>query len=118
MYSILLQAAAPQQPSMVSTLLPFVAIIVIFYFFMIRPQMKRQKELRKYRESLKKGDKVITTGGIYGRVIEVKDAYVTVEIAKEVEIKIDKSAIIMDIDRKSTRLNSSHVRTSYAVFCL
>lgn len=59
--------------------------------------MKRQKELRKYRESLKKGDKVITTGGIYGRVIEVKDAYVTVEIAKEVEIKIDKSAIIMDM---------------------
>lgn len=79
------------------SLLLFPAIIVIFYFFMIRPQMKRQKELRKYRESLKKGDKVITTGGIYGRVIEVKDAYVTVEIAKEVEIKIDKSAIIMDM---------------------
>ena len=79
------------------SLMPFLLIIVVFYFFMIRPQMKRQKELRKYRESLKKGDKVITTGGIYGRVIEVKDAYVTVEIAKEVEIKIDKSAIIMDM---------------------
>ena len=89
------QAAEATNPLM--TLLFFLAIIVIFYFFMIRPQMKRQKELRKYRESLKKGDKVITTGGIYGRVIEVKDAYVTVEIAKEVEIKIDKSAIIMDM---------------------
>lgn len=88
------QAAEAPNPL---SLLFFPAIIVIFYFFMIRPQMKRQKELRKYRESLKKGDKVITTGGIYGRVIEVKDAYVTVEIAKEVEIKIDKSAIIMDM---------------------
>ncbi|WP_240509517.1 preprotein translocase subunit YajC [Geofilum rhodophaeum] len=89
------QAAEAANPLM--SLLPFLAIIVIFYFFMIRPQMKRQKELRKYRESLKKGDKVITTGGIYGRVTEVKDAYVSVEIAKEVEIKIDKSAIIMDM---------------------
>jgi preprotein translocase subunit YajC len=88
---------AAEAPNPLMSLLPFLAIIVIFYFFMIRPQMKRQKELRKYRESLKKGDKVITTGGIYGRVIEVKDAYVTVEIAKEVEIKIDKSAIIMDM---------------------
>ncbi len=104
MYSILLQATAtPQQPSMVSTLLPFVAIIVIFYFFMIRPQMKRQKELRKYRESLKKGDKVITTGGIYGKVVEVKDNHMIVEIANGVEIKIDKAAIIMDMTDAAPR---------------
>lgn len=103
MYSILLQAAAPQQPSMVSSLLPFVAIIVIFYFFMIRPQMKRQKELRKYRESLKKGDKVITTGGIYGKVVEVKDNHMIVEIANGVEIKIDKAAIIMDMTDAAPR---------------
>ena len=77
--------------------MPFLLIIVVFYFFMIRPQMKRQKELRKYREALKKGDKVITTGGIYGRVAEVKDDHVIVEIAEEVKIKIDKSAIIMDM---------------------
>src|SRR5690554_6394533 len=89
------QAAEATNPLI--SLLFFPAIIVIFYFFMIRPQMKRQKELRQYRKSVKKGDKVITTGGIYGRVIKVKDAYVTVEIAKEVEIKIDKSAIIMDM---------------------
>ena len=99
MYSMFL-SLPPQPaeaPNPLMSLMPFLLIIVVFYFFMIRPQMKRQKELRKYRESLKKGDKVITTGGIYGRVIEVKDAYVTVEIAKEVEIKIDKSAIIMDM---------------------
>ncbi len=72
-------------------------LIVVFYFFMIRPQQKRQKELKKYREELKKGDKVITTGGIYGKVSEVKETYINVEISNGVVIKIDKSAIIMDM---------------------
>lgn len=77
--------------------LPFVLIIVVFYFFMIRPQMKRQKELRKFREALKKGDKVVTTGGIYGTVAEIKDDSIVVEIADNVKVKIDKSAVIMDM---------------------
>lgn len=89
------QAAEGGNPLM--SLLFFLLIIVVFYFFMIRPQMKRQKELRKYREALKKGDKVITTGGIYGRVSEIKDDHVMMEIADNVKIKIDKSAIIMDM---------------------
>ncbi len=72
-------------------------LIVVFYFFMIRPQQKRQKQLRQYREALKKGDKVITTGGIYGKVFEVKETYINVEISNGVVIKIDKSAIIMDM---------------------
>ena len=76
---------------------PFILIIVVFYFFMIRPQMKRQKELRKYREALKKGDKVITTGGIYGKVSEVKEQHVIVEIAEGIKVKMDKSAIVMDM---------------------
>lgn len=99
MFSLLLslppQAAEAQNPLM--SLLPFLLIIVVFYFFMIRPQMKRQKELRKYRDALKKGDKIITTGGIYGRVLEVKDAQVIMEIADDVKIRIDKSAVIMDM---------------------
>jgi preprotein translocase subunit YajC len=89
------QAAEGGNPLM--SLLPFLLIIVVFYFFMIRPQMKRQKELRKYREALKKGDKIITTGGIYGKVIEVKDDHVIMEIAENVKIKIDKTAVIMDM---------------------
>ncbi len=72
-------------------------LIVVFYFFMIRPQQKRQKQLRQYREALKKGDKVITTGGIYGKVSEVKETYINVEISNGIVIKIDKSAIIMDM---------------------
>ena len=79
-------------PSFVFLLL----IIVVFYFFMIRPQMKRQKELKTYRDSLQKGDKVITTGGLYGRVTDVKDNTVTVEIADKVLVKIDKSAVLKD----------------------
>ena len=86
-----------------SQFLPFVLIIVVFYFFMIRPQMKRQKELRKYREGLKKGDKVITNGGIYGKVAEVKEEYISVEIAENVKVKMDKSAIVMDMSDVATK---------------
>ncbi len=93
--NFVMQAAPQQSPWM--SFLPFILIIVVFYFFMIRPQMKKQKELRKFRESLKKGDKVITTGGIYGKVAEVKENYVVVEIAKDTLVKIDKSAIITDM---------------------
>ena len=71
-------------------------IVVVFYFFMIRPQMKRQKDLRKFREALQKGDKVITTGGIYGRIDSIKDNYIMVEVDTNVKIKIDKSAILKD----------------------
>ncbi len=98
MMSLFLQAGGAEDSSgMLMQLLPFLLIIVVFYFFMIRPQMKRQKELRKYRENLKKGDKVVTTGGIYGKVNEVKDSYVVIEIADNVNIKVDKAGIIMDM---------------------
>ncbi len=96
--SLFLQAASGEGNSgMLMQLLPFLLIIVVFYFFMIRPQVKRQKELRKYRESLKKGDKVVTTGGIYGKVTEVKESHVVIEIANDVNIKVDKAGIIMDM---------------------
>ena len=95
--SIFLADTASGGLGAISQLAPFLLIIVVFYFFMIRPQMKRQKELKKYREELKKGDKVITTGGIYGKVAEIKEGHVMMEIAHDVLIKIDKSAIIMDM---------------------
>ena len=71
-------------------------MFVIIYFFMIRPQVKRQKELTTYRNSLQKGDKVITTGGIYGKIADVKDNVVTVDVGNEVRLKVDKSAIMKD----------------------
>lgn len=77
--------------------LPLLLIIVVFYFFMIRPQMKRQKETRKFRESLQKGDKVVTTGGIYGKVVKIEETAIQLEIAKDVVIKVDKNGIVKDM---------------------
>ena len=70
-----------------------VVLIAIFYFFMIAPQQKKQKKINSFREGLKSGDKVMTAGGIYGRVREIKDSTVILEIADGVRIKIDKNSI-------------------------
>lgn len=89
------QDGAEANPLM--SFLPLLLIVVVFYFFMIRPQMKRQKETRKFREALKKGDQVVTTGGIYGKIAEVKETTIILEIAKDVQIKVDKNGIIKDM---------------------
>ncbi|MCM1005476.1 MAG: preprotein translocase subunit YajC [Prevotella sp.] len=77
-------------------ILMIVAMVVIFYFFMIRPQNKKQKEIRKAREAMQKGDKVVTAGGIYGRIKEVKETTFMVEIAEGVIIKIEKTSVYAD----------------------
>ncbi len=93
-----LQAAAGQQAGINwSFLLMMVAIFGVMYFFMIRPQQKKQKEIEKFRNSLKKGDKVVTIGGIYGTVAEIKEKYVLVEVDAYVKLRIDKSAIVKDM---------------------
>lgn len=76
-----------------SSMLMIIALIAIFYFFMIAPQQKKQKKINAFRDSLKNGDKVMTAGGIYGRIREVKDNTVILEIADGVRIKIDKNSI-------------------------
>jgi preprotein translocase subunit YajC len=97
MYNLLMMQPQGQEQNPFMSFLPLLLIVVVFYFFMIRPQMKRQKEVRKFRESLAKGDKVITTGGIYGRIIEVKETSVILEIATGVQIKVDKNGIVKDL---------------------
>lgn len=89
-------AGGTGQTNPLVTFLPLILVFVVFYFFMIRPQMKKQKEMTTYRSALKKGDKVITTGGIYGRVYEVKDNYVTVDVGGDVKLKMDKNALLKD----------------------
>jgi preprotein translocase subunit YajC len=90
-------AAQPQgQGSSWSFPIMMLAMIAIFYFFMIRPQVKRQKEMTKFRNSIEKGDKVITTGGIYGRVSEINDQTVLLEVDSNVRIRVDKNALIKD----------------------
>lgn len=77
--------------------LPLIAIVVVFYFFMIRPQMKKAKEQKKYIEALKKGDKILTIGGIYGKIYEVKeDGTMIMEVEDGTKMKISKNAVSMD----------------------
>jgi preprotein translocase subunit YajC len=95
--TILLQAAdgAPAGGAGWSSMIMIIALIAIFYFFMIAPQKKREKKINEFRNNLKSGDKVITIGGIYGRIREVKGDTFILEIDEGVRIKVDKSAIQM-----------------------
>lgn len=74
-------------------LLPIVLMFVVLYFLMIRPQMKRAKEVKAMIEALQKGDEVITAGGILGRISKITEAYVTLEIAPNTEISVQKAAV-------------------------
>ncbi len=93
---ILLQAAAAPATGGAggySSLILLALIFVVFYFFMIRPQNKKQKEIQKARAALKAGDRVITSGGIYGKLREVKDDSFIIEISDNVRIRVEKSAV-------------------------
>lgn len=90
---VYLQAAEAGASNTWMTMLMFGGIIVVFYFFMIRPQQKKQKALQQAREAMKLGDKVITAGGIHGKIKEVSDTYFIVEIADNVRVKIDKGSV-------------------------
>ncbi|MDR1743298.1 MAG: preprotein translocase subunit YajC [Dysgonamonadaceae bacterium] len=91
--SILLQAQSGAGNGMTSTIIMMVAIVAIFYFFMIRPQQKKQKDLQKAREAMQVGDKVVTAGGIHGRIKEVGDTYFLVEVSDGVKLKFEKSSV-------------------------
>lgn len=75
------------------SLIPLVLIFVIFYFLLLRPQIKRAKEHKKMTESLGKGDEVVTTGGLLGRISKLDDSFITLEIAEGVSVKVQRSAI-------------------------
>ena len=96
--TLFLQAAGAnaQAGSSMGFLLMIVLIFVVMWLFMIRPQQKKQKEIEKFRQGLKKGDKVVTIGGIYGTVVEVKDKTLFLEIDQNVKIKVDKASVVKD----------------------
>lgn len=94
-HSILLQAAENPLGNY-STLLMFGLMFVVFYFFMIRPQMKKAKEEKKFREELKKGDRVVTIGGIHGKVAEIKEDTLIIEVGDNQRLKIEKTAVSKD----------------------
>jgi preprotein translocase subunit YajC len=78
------------------SLLPLFLILVVFYFFFIRPQTKKNKDLKKFREAIKKGDKIITIGGLHGKVAEVKETTVIIEVGNQIKMTVEKSAVAMD----------------------
>ncbi len=90
--SILLQSAGSAGGGM-SGMIMIVLMIVIFYFFMIRPQQKKQKELKKQREAMQNGDKVVTAGGIHGRVKEIRETTIVLEVAPGVSLKVDRGSV-------------------------
>ncbi len=84
-------------------ILMMVAIFAIMYFFMIRPQNKKQKEIANFRKNLEVGQSIITAGGIYGKIKEIEDNSVVVEIASGVKIKVDKNSIYADAKAQATK---------------
>ena len=96
MMTILQAAPAAQAGSQWSMWIMLALIFVVMWFFMIRPLRKQQKELQNFRDSLKKGDKVVTIGGIYGTVCEIKEGSVLIEVDNNVKIRVSKQALVKD----------------------
>lgn len=84
----------------ITSFLPIIAMVVIFYFFFIRPQQKKQKETKKYLEEIKKGDMVITLGGIHGKVMEVSDTTVLLDVDRGTKLLVEKSSMSLEAIKK------------------
>jgi len=94
--NILLMDTGQGQSNPMGTILMFGSIILVFYFFMLRPQMKKQKDQRKFKDEVKKGNKVVTLGGIHGKIAEIRDSVFILDIENGGKIKVEKSAISME----------------------
>ena len=100
-----LQIVSEGDNSGIMNIIFLVVIFVIFYFFMVRPQNKKRKELQNLRDNLKKGDSIVTIGGIHGKVVDVKETTVIINIDTNTKIKVDKSSISLDSSTKLTEEN-------------
>ena len=101
MFTLLQAEAAQGFMGNYSTIIMIVLIFAVMWFFMIRPQRKQQKELQNFRDSLAKGDKVVTIGGIYGTVAEIKEDSVLIEVDNGVKIRVSKQALVKDFSDPS-----------------
>lgn len=109
---ILLQAAASGGGMDMSGILMIVAMIAVFYFFMIRPQQKKQKEIKKQREALTIGSRVVTAGGIHGKVVKVGDTDMSIEVAHNVVIRVDKNSIYAAADTSAKEEKKSAAKNA------
>ncbi len=87
------QEAPAAQPPAFTELLPIIVIFVVFYFFLIRPQLKRNKEQKRMVESIAKGDEIVTSGGLLGKVKEVGDNFLVLEISENINIKVQRQSV-------------------------
>ena len=92
--------AAPQQPSMLASFIPLILIFLIFYFLLIRPQQKKQKEHKILLDSIKRGDDILTSGGIIGKVLKTDNEKLTVQISKGVDVTIIRSTVADVVNKK------------------
>lgn len=91
-----------QGNGMLSTMVPMILIMVVFYFFMIRPQVKKSKDLKKMIGELKKGDKIVTTAGIHGRIADMNELTFLIEVEGGTKIRFDKTAVSLDATKIAT----------------
>lgn len=88
-----LQAEVPAAQGLLGLLMPFLVVGILFYFMILRPQQKQQKERKTMLDALKKGDQIVTVGGIFGEIVALKEDYVTLKVADKVEMKLSRSGI-------------------------
>ncbi len=93
---LFMQPGEGEEGGGIMSFLPLILIVLVFYLFFIRPQMKKSKDQKKYREALKKGDKIVTIGGIHGKIVEMQDTTVTIEVEGQNRLRVEKTAVAMD----------------------
>ncbi|MGB1206817.1 MAG: preprotein translocase subunit YajC [Chitinophagales bacterium] len=103
-YNLLLLQADPNATNAIANIILFGGIILIMYFFMIRPQMKRAKEQKTYLDTLKKGDKIVTIGGVHGKILKVNEQTLVIEVDKETgtKLKIEKAVVSLEFTQTKT----------------
>jgi preprotein translocase subunit YajC len=100
MFNTILMAQPGANSNPIMSFLPLILIAVVFYFFMIRPQTKRMKEQKNFITNLKKGDKIVTVGGIHGKIAEINDDTFMMEIENGVKMKIDRVSVSLEASKK------------------
>ncbi len=92
---------AAHQPNPIASFVPIILIFVVFYFLLIRPQQKRAKQHKEMIQNLKKGDEIITSGGLYGKIVGITDEFLTIEVAENVKVKVARSYVSMKLGEQN-----------------
>lgn len=100
MLRILFLQATTGQQNPILQFLPFIGIAIVFYFFMFRPQQKRQKDQKLFRDALKSGDRIVTIGGLHGKIVEVKDDTIVLDVDRGTKLTFDKTSVSQEASKR------------------